>query len=131
MTVLLTGVAGFIGFHTAKALLAAGRRVIGVDNINDYYDTGLKFGRLEQLSHPGFTFHRLDIADSDAVGALIDRQLEITHIIHLAAQAGVRYSMINPYAYVQSNVMGHVVMLEAARRLAGLQHFVYASSSSV
>jgi UDP-glucuronate 4-epimerase len=131
MTVLLTGVAGFIGFHTAKALLAAGRRVIGVDNINDYYDTRLKFGRLEQLSHPGFTFHRLDIADSDAVGALIDRQPEITHIIHLAAQAGVRYSMINPYAYVQSNVMGHVVMLEAARRLAGLQHFVYASSSSV
>ncbi len=131
MTVLVTGVAGFIGFHTAKSLLAAGRRVIGIDVINDYYDVRLKHGRLAQLDDPGFTFHRIDIADRDAIEALVAQEPGITHIVHLAAQAGVRYSMVNPYAYVHSNVMGHLVMMEAARRLQHLQHFVYASSSSV
>jgi UDP-glucuronate 4-epimerase len=131
MTVLLTGAAGFIGFHTAKALLARGERVIGIDNINTYYDPRLKEARLERLAQLGFSFRRVDIADREAVEAVVRAEPDITRIIHLAAQAGVRYSMENPYAYVASNVMGHVVMLEAARRLGRLDHFVYASSSSV
>ena len=131
MSVLLTGAAGFIGFHTARALLASGVRVIGVDNVNDYYDTRLKQARLARLRGPGFVFHRLDVSDRSAIEALVAAEPGITRIVHFAAQAGVRHSMIDPYAYVQSNVMGHVVMLEAARRLRGLQHFVYASSSSV
>ncbi len=130
MTILLTGAAGFIGFHVTKALLARGDTVLGLDNLNDYYDVSLKLARLAQLEGPRFTFHKVDIADRDAVFGLIEGR-NITQIVHLAAQAGVRYSMINPYAYVQSNVMGHVVMLEAARRLEGLRHFLYASSSSV
>ena len=130
-TVLLTGAAGFVGFHTATALIARGVRVIGIDNLNDYYDVQLKHARLAQLAGPAFTFHHADIADRTAIEAIVAASPDITQVVHLAAQAGVRYSMQNPYAYVQSNVMGHVVMLEAARRLTGLQHFVYASSSSV
>lgn len=129
MHVLLTGAAGFIGFHTARALLARGVRVTGVDVVNAYYDPALKEARLAQLEHPGFRFVRADIADRDAMLALAAD--DITHIVHLAAQAGVRYSMIDPYAYVHSNVMGHVVMLELARKLPRLAHFLYASSSSV
>lgn len=132
MFVWLTGTAGFIGFHVARALLARGVQVIGVDNLNAYYDPALKRARLAQLQErDGFTFIEADIADRDAMLALAKRHADITHIVHLAAQAGVRYSMIDPYAYVQSNVMGHVVMLEAARVLPALQHVVYASSSSV
>ena len=131
MIVLLTGVAGFIGFHTAKRLLADGIRVVGVDSFNDYYDVALKEARAAQLSGPGFTLHRADVSDPAALTSIAEATPEITHIIHLAAQAGVRYSMLNPYAYVQSNVMGHVAMLEAARLLPKLRHFVYASSSSV
>jgi UDP-glucuronate 4-epimerase len=129
VAVLVTGVAGFIGFHVAGALLDRGETVIGVDRVDDYYDVGLKEARLERLARTGFRFVRADIADRDAMFALAAPG--ITHIVHLAAQAGVRYSMIDPYAYVTSNVMGHVVMLELARRIEGLRHFVYASSSSV
>ena len=130
MRVLVTGAAGFIGFHVAHALLALGDSVIGIDNLNDYYDVGLKQARLDLLApHKNFTFHKLNIADKDAVLALATSG--ITHIVHLAAQAGVRYSLINPYAYAESNVMGQVVMQELARYTPNLQHFVYASSSSV
>lgn len=132
MTILLTGCAGFIGCHVAEVLLKRGERVVGLDNLNSYYDVRLKNARLERLrGHGAFSFHPIDVADREAVGALVGAHPDVTGIVHLAAQAGVRYSMIDPYAYVQANVMGHVVMLEAARRLGKLRHFVYASSSSV
>jgi UDP-glucuronate 4-epimerase len=132
MTILLTGVAGFVGYHVAEALLARGEQVIGVDNINDYYDTRLKQARLDRLApHPGFSFHRTDISDRDAVTDIIRQNKSIDRIVHLAAQAGVRHSLVDPYAYVQANVLGHLVILEAARRIDGLRHLVYASSSSV
>ena len=129
MSILVTGVAGFIGYHAAEALLARGETVIGVDNVNDYYDTRLKEARLARLERANFRLVRADIADREAMFALAD--VGITHVLHLAAQAGVRYSMIDPYAYVMSNVMGQVVMLELCRRLPRLAHFTYASSSSV
>ena len=132
MSILLTGCAGFVGFHVAGALLDRGETVIGLDNINDYYDVRLKQGRLALLrERPGFTFHRMDVSDREAVGALVTAHPNVTGVVHLAAQAGVRHSMVDPYAYVQSNVMGHLVVLEATRRLPNLRHFVYASSSSV
>jgi UDP-glucuronate 4-epimerase len=132
LPVLVTGAAGFIGFHTSRALLERGERVIGVDNLNDYYDVGLKLGRLDQLrSLKGFEFRKADISDRNAISAIFAEAGHFHGIIHLAAQAGVRYSLENPFAYADSNVMGQVVMLEAARRAADLRHFVYASSSSV
>ncbi|OYQ31579.1 protein CapI [Niveispirillum lacus] len=132
MVKLVTGVAGFIGFSVAQALLDAGETVVGIDNVNDYYDVRLKEARLAILSrHPGFIFYRRDIADIALVDFIRQQHPDITEIIHLAAQAGVRYSLINPYAYVQSNLQGQVVMLELARALPGLRNFVYASSSSV
>ncbi len=132
MTVLLTGVAGFIGYHVAQALLARGERVIGVDNLNPYYDVRLKQARLARLGDgPGFEFHRVDVADRDALHGLVRNNSDMDTIVHLAAQAGVRHSLVDPYAYVQSNVMGHLVVLEAARLLPRLRHLVYASSSSV
>ncbi len=132
MTVLVTGAAGFIGAHVARALLARGQRVVGIDNLNSYYDVGLKRARLAWLqTRPGFVFHAGDIADRVAMEALVADERGTTAIVHLAAQAGVRYSMVDPYAYVASNVLGHVTVLEAARRLPGLRHLVYASSSSV
>jgi UDP-glucuronate 4-epimerase len=132
MTVMVTGAAGFIGYHTAAALLARGDDVVGIDNLNPYYDVRLKEARLARLTaQPGFSFHRLDIADRSAVEAVFARHPAVTGIVHLAAQAGVRHSLVDPYAYVQSNLMGQVVMLEGARRLGQLAHFVYASSSSV
>lgn len=132
MSVLVTGAAGFIGHHVATALLAQGERVVGIDNLNDYYEVSLKEARLARLQlHPGFVFQRLDIADRDAVAGLFSANPDIERIVHLAAQAGVRYSLINPYTYLRSNIDGHVVLLEAARRLSVLRHFVYASSSSV
>jgi UDP-glucuronate 4-epimerase len=130
MRVLVTGAAGFIGFHVSCALLARGDYVIGVDNLNDYYDVKLKEARLEKLkAQKNFSFHKLNIADRDKILPLAKEAP--THIIHLAAQAGVRYSLVNPYAYVEANVMGQLVMLELARALSHLTHFVYASSSSV
>ncbi len=132
MTVLVTGAAGFVGYHVAAALLARGERVIGIDNLNDYYEVSLKEARLARLMpHADFAFDKIDISDREAVLALGARHGEIDRIVHLAAQAGVRYSLIDPYTYIQSNVMGQVVMLEMARRLKSLRHFVYASSSSV
>lgn len=132
MTILVTGAAGFIGYHVAEALLARGERVVGIDNLNAYYDVRLKEARLARLvDRPGFTFRRCDVADRAAVAEAFAEAGEVTGIVHLAAQAGVRYSLENPYAYVEANVMGQVVMLEAARGAAGLKHFVYASSSSV
>jgi UDP-glucuronate 4-epimerase len=132
MAILLTGAAGFIGYHVAEALLARGEAVIGVDSLNDYYDPRLKQARLDRLlARAGFAFHRLDVSDRDAMGDMIAENIEIDRIIHLAAQAGVRHSLVDPYAYVQANVMGHLVILEAARRIERLRHLVYASSSSV
>ena len=132
MSVLVTGAAGFIGFHTCSALLAQGERVIGVDDVNDYYDVSLKEARLTILDKGGdFSFERLDIAERDDMDALIGRHPGITRVVHLAAQAGVRYSLVNPYIYVRTNVEGHLVMLEACRKLENLEHFVFASSSSV
>jgi len=130
MPVLLTGAAGFIGFHTANALLTRGEEVIGVDNLNDYYDVTLKQARLNQLlKFENFCFKKINIVDREPMLAL--SKLNITHIVHFAAQAGVRYSLQNPYAYVESNIMGHVVMWELARQCSNMKHFVYASSSSV
>jgi len=133
MAILVTGVAGFIGFHVATALLARGEAVIGVDNLNDYYDVTLKEARLAKLqAHKNFRFHKLNIADKDAMFAMAqDEGAALTGIVHLAAQAGVRYSLINPYAYIEANILGQTVMLELARQLPHLKHFVYASSSSV
>jgi len=132
MAILLTGAAGFIGYHVAEALLARGEAVIGVDSLNDYYDPRLKQARLDRLlARGGFVFHRLDVSDRNAVGDVFSKNKEIDRIIHLAAQAGVRHSLVDPYAYVQANVMGHLVILEAARRIERLRHLVYASSSSV
>ena len=132
MTILLTGAAGFVGYHVAEALLARGEVVIGLDNLNDYYDVRLKQARLDRLlPRDGFQFHLVDVSDRDAVGEIIRKNKLIDRIVHLAAQAGVRHSLVDPYAYVQANVLGHLVILEAARRLDGLRHLVYASSSSV
>jgi len=132
VTIVVTGVAGFIGAHVARALVARGESVVGIDNLNDYYDVALKQARLAALlPDAGFTFHKADIADRAAIADIFARYPDTTRVVHLAAQAGVRYSMIDPYAYVAANVVGHVVMLEAARALRRLDHFVFASSSSV
>lgn len=131
-TILVTGAAGFIGAATCNRLLADGKQVIGLDNLNDYYDIRLKHARLGLLQQqPGFAFHQLDIADNEALQKLV-AQVKPQGIVHLAAQAGVRYSLENPHAYVQSNLVGQVNMLEATRGLGEqCKHFVYASSSSV
>ncbi|HEX3430371.1 MAG TPA: NAD-dependent epimerase/dehydratase family protein [Rhizomicrobium sp.] len=130
--ILLTGAAGFIGFHVARALLARGDAVLGVDNLNPYYDVTLKEARLTLLRESSrFAFRKADIADREAMKEIAAEFSEITVIVHLAAQAGVRHSLVDPYIYVQSNVMGQVVMLEMARAIPDLRHFVYASSSSV
>ena len=132
MSILLTGAAGFIGFHVAKALLARGDRVLGVDNLNDYYDVSLKEARVARLrASPNFDFARLDVADRKGVLGLVERHRDLRGVIHLAAQAGVRYSLENPFAYIEANVMGTLVMLEAARRIDRLTAITYASSSSV
>jgi len=132
MTILVTGAAGFIGYHVSQALLAKGVDVVGVDNLNDYYDVNLKAARLERLqAQPRFTFRKLDIAEHESVLQLATDFPAITHIVHLAAQAGVRYSLENPYVYISSNLMGQVSMLELARKLPEFKHMVYASSSSV
>ncbi|HWY61182.1 MAG TPA: NAD-dependent epimerase/dehydratase family protein [Rhizomicrobium sp.] len=130
--ILLTGAAGFIGAATVRALLARGDEVVGVDNLNAYYDVGLKEARLKPLlAEKNFMFRELDIADRDGMLKLAEAFPAIDTILHLAAQAGVRYSLTDPYAYVTANVMGQTVMLELARQFKNLRHFVYASSSSV
>ncbi|GHA85241.1 UDP-N-acetylglucosamine 4-epimerase [Algimonas arctica] len=130
-TILVTGAAGFIGFHASQKLMASGFRVLGVDNLNDYYTPALKQARLNVLkAQPNFEFSELDISDHDALFRATEGT-SLTHILHLAAQAGVRYSLENPRAYVDSNIVGHLNILELARHTPGLKHLAYASSSSV
>jgi UDP-glucuronate 4-epimerase len=130
--ILVTGAAGFIGSHVAAALLNRGEQVLGVDNLNAYYDVALKEARLARLeASPGFLARRLDVSDRDAMFALANEFPEISSVVHLAAQAGVRHSLVDPFVYVQSNVMGQVVVFELARRLKEIKHLLYASSSSV
>lgn len=133
MTILITGCAGFIGAHIARALLARGERVVGIDNLDPYYDPRLKQARMERLIPPGqgFRFETLDVTDREGLAALLAQEPGISGIVHLAAQAGVRHSLVDPYVYVSANVLGHVTLLEAARLLPRLEHLVFASSSSV
>ena len=128
--ILVTGVAGFIGFHVTKRLLERGDTVIGLDNVNDYYDVRLKEARLAQLTNAkGYRFVKRDLADRAGMKALFADH-GITRVVHLAAQAGVRYSLINPHAYTESNIEGFMNILEGCRH-ANVEHLVYASSSSV
>ena len=130
VTVLVTGAAGFIGFHTARRLCQDGHEVVGIDNLNDYYDVTLKQARLKLLeSLPGFRFQKLDIVDKPALFDLF-RLHRFSEVVHLAAQAGVRYSLDNPDAYAQSNLVGFLNVLEACRQYRP-EHLIYASSSSV
>lgn len=130
MKVLVTGAAGFIGMHVAQRLLARGDTVLGIDNLNDYYDPKLKHARLAQLTpHAGFKFELMDIANRSAIANLFDRE-KFDRVVHLAAQAGVRYSIENPLTYIDSNIVGFAHILEGCRRSGG-EHLVYASSSSV
>ncbi len=130
MKILLTGAAGFIGYHVAERLLTRGDEVIGLDNLNAYYDVRLKEARLARLTgRPGFAFHRLDLADRVGMERLF-AAARPQRVIHLAAQAGVRYSLTNPHAYVESNLVGFLHVLEGCRH-HGVEHLVYASSSSV
>lgn len=146
MKVLVTGAAGFIGFYVARAYAAQGIEVVGLDNINDYYDINLKYERLEQTGinrflinenvgtissdkYPNYRFAKIDISDSDKLLKLFVEE-QFTHVVHLAAQAGVRYSIENPYTYIQTNVVGFLNILEGCRH-NNVQHLVYASSSSV
>ena len=130
MKILVTGAAGFIGMHVAQLLLSRGDEVVGIDNLNDYYDPQLKRARLENLSpFPGFRFAHMDIADTPAVARLFSTE-KFDRVVHLAAQAGVRYSLTNPHAYIQSNLVGFANILEGCRHNA-VEHLVYASSSSV
>ena len=132
MAILVTGAAGFIGLHVCETLLARREQVIGVDNLNDYYDVALKQARLARLDgRPGFRFERLDIADTVAMQDFAARHHDVTHIVNLAAQAGVRYSIDHPRTYVRSNLDGFIEILELARFLPRCEHLVYASSSSV
>ena len=130
MKILLTGAAGFIGMHTALRLLERGDEVVGIDNLNDYYDVSLKTARLARLTgYPNFRFIKMDVADTTAMSALFAAE-GFQRVIHLAAQAGVRYSLVNPHAYIQSNLVGFANILEGCRQ-GRIEHLVYASSSSV
>lgn len=127
--ILVTGAAGFIGFHVAKRLLHEGAAVVGLDNLNAYYDVRLKEARLAELRQlPGFTFHRADLENKEAIVKIFETGFQ--KVIHLAAQAGVRYSLVNPHAYVDSNITGFLNILESSYK-TGVSHLVYASSSSV
>jgi UDP-glucuronate 4-epimerase len=130
LKILLTGAAGFIGYHVSQRLLARGDEVVGVDNLNDYYDPSLKTARLDRLrEHPAFSFEKLDVGDREAMAACFER-VRPQRVVHLAAQAGVRYSLTNPHAYTRSNIDGFLNVLEGCRANA-VEHLVYASSSSV
>ena len=130
MKVLLTGSAGFIGMHCIERLLARGDTVVGVDNLNDYYEVSLKEARLARIAgHENFSFHRVSVEDKDAMAALFAAERP-DRVIHLAAQAGVRYSLENPHAYIDANLQGFINILEGCRH-NGVEHLVYASSSSV
>ena len=130
MKILVTGAAGFIGMATAQRLLQRGDQVVGIDNLNDYYDVGLKHSRLQQLApHATFRFIKLDVGDRAGMAQLFETE-RFDRVIHLAAQAGVRYSLKNPHAYVDSNLVGFINVLEGCRN-SKVQHLVYASSSSV
>lgn len=132
MSILVTGAAGFIGSHVAAALLARGERVIGIDNLNDYYSVDLKKARLDRLTgNPNFCFIKADIALRADIETLWPDFQKVSGVVHLAAQAGVRYSLENPYAYIDSNVTGQINILESARKMPNLKHIVYASTSSV
>ena len=130
MKILVTGAAGFIGFHTSKLLLERGDEVVGLDNLNDYYDVSLKHARLDVLGgYPSFRFVKLDLADREAMPALFEAE-KFARVIHLGAQAGVRYSIENPLSYIDSNVQGTITVLEGCRH-NDVEHLVYASTSSV
>ena len=129
MKFLVTGAAGFIGFHVCERLLKAGHQVVGIDNMNSYYDVSLKQARLDLLASENFTFHKLDLADNAGIASLFADE-KFDRVIHLAAQAGVRYSIENPHVYAESNLMGHLNVLEGCRHNK-VRHLVYASSSSV
>ena len=132
MTILVTGAAGFIGFHVVSSLLSQGESVIGVDNLNDYYDVSLKKARLDVLTkNDSFQFILSDINDTKNLLSSLAKHHTVNKIVHLAAQAGVRYSLENPFAYTNSNVNGHLSILEICRKINGLEPMVYASSSSV
>lgn len=132
MTILVTGCAGFIGLHTARVLLEKGQEIIGIDNLNDYYDPKLKEDRLNLLKqYPHFIFEKIDFADQEKVFGLIQKYPNIIGIIHLGAQAGVRHSLTHPHDYVRANITAQISLMEGAKRLKNLKHFVYASSSSV
>ncbi len=131
MSVLVTGAAGFIGSFTTQKLLSQGIPVIGLDNLNSYYDPALKRDRLQFLqSNPDFSFEEMDLADKDSINSLFAKY-RFKKVIHLAAQAGVRYSLLNPHAYAESNLIGTLNILEGCRHVDGFEHLVYASSSSV
>ncbi|MGP0871185.1 NAD-dependent epimerase [Serratia sp. CY81684] len=130
MKFLVTGAAGFIGYHVAERLLTAGHQVVGIDNLNDYYDVGLKMARLDRLADkPGFRFIKLDLADREGM-AILFAEHQFQRVIHLGAQAGVRYSLVNPLAYADANLIGHLNVLEGCRHNK-VEHLLYASSSSV
>jgi UDP-glucuronate 4-epimerase len=132
MSILVTGAAGFIGFHICSFLLNRGEKVIAIDNLNDYYDVSLKNDRLNILKkHSSFIFEHADIADINLVSHITNSYQDIDRVVHLAAQAGVRYSIENPFSYINSNLVGHSVILEICRNLNKFKHLVYASSSSV
>ena len=130
MKYLITGAAGFIGFHLSKRLLEHGNSVVGIDNLNDYYDVNLKKTRLNELKeYPGFTFHKLDLVDRKGIERLFSEN-KFDYVVNLAAQAGVRYSLTNPRAYIDSNIVGFLNILEGCRH-SDIKHLVFASSSSV
>ncbi len=129
MNILLTGVAGFIGYHVTQQLLSEGYSVTGVDNLNDYYSVSLKKARLQKLSNPSFSFHHGDICDIDFMRGVFSTSRPEC-VIHLAAQAGVRYSILNPFEYIRTNITGFSVVIELAKQLS-ISHLIYASSSSV
>ena len=129
MKYLVTGAAGFIGFHVSQRLLKDGHQVTGIDNLNDYYDVNLKQARLDLLQSPLFSFHKIDLADREGIAQLFAHE-KFNRVIHLAAQAGVRYSLENPHAYADSNLLGFLNILEGCRH-NHVEHLLYASSSSV